>query len=62
MDGTTIPFTAALRSNRPKIKVFQYYADQNFVDNGSFIRVASTGGTAKIWDIIYFIQKTQSYA
>ena len=43
-------------------QVFQYYADQNFVDNGSFIRVASTGGTAKIWDIIYFIQKTQSYA
>jgi hypothetical protein len=43
-------------------QVFQYYADQNFVDNGSFIRVTSTGGTAKIWDVIYFIQKTQSYA
>ncbi len=43
-------------------QVFQYYADQNFVDNGSFVKVTSTGGTAKIWDIIYFIQKTQSYA
>ena len=43
-------------------QVFQYYADQNFVDNGSLINVTSTGGTAKIWDIIYFIQKTQSYA
>ena len=43
-------------------QVFQYYADQNFVDNGSFIKVTSTGGTAKIWDVIYFIQKTQSYA
>jgi hypothetical protein len=43
-------------------QVFQYYADQNFVDNGSFIKVTPTGGTAKIWDIIYFIQKTQSYA
>ena len=43
-------------------QVFQYYADQNFVQNGSFVKVTSTGGTAKIWDIIYFIQKTQSYA
>ena len=43
-------------------QVFQYYADQNFVDNGSFVKVTPTGGTAEIWDIIYFIQKTQSYA
>lgn len=43
-------------------QVFQYYADQNFVDNGSLLRVTPTGGTVKIWDIIYFIQKTQSYA
>ena len=43
-------------------QVFQYYADQNFVDNGSFVKITPTGGTAKIWDIIYFIQKTQSYA
>ena len=43
-------------------QVFQYYADQNFVDNCSLLRLTPTGGTAKIWDIIYFIQKTQSYA
>lgn len=43
-------------------QVFQYYADQNFADNGSFVKVTPTGGTAKIWDVIYFIQKTQSYA
>lgn len=43
-------------------QVFQYYADQNFVDNGSLLKVTALGGTAKIWDIIYFIQKTQSYA
>jgi hypothetical protein len=43
-------------------QVFQYYADQNFVDNGSLINITATGGTAKIWDTIYFIQKTQSYA
>jgi len=43
-------------------QVFQYYADQNFVDNGSLLNITPSGGTAKIWDIIYFIQKTQSYA
>jgi hypothetical protein len=43
-------------------QVFQYYADQNFVDNGSFVKITADGGTAKIWDVIYFIQKTQSYA
>ena len=43
-------------------QVFQYYADQNFVDNGSFVKATADGGTCKIWDIIYFIQKTQSYA
>lgn len=43
-------------------QVLQYYADQNFVDNGSLLKIMASGGTAKIWDIIYFIQKTQSYA
>ncbi len=43
-------------------QVFQYYADSNFVQNGSWWEIEATGGTAKIWDIIYFIQKTQSYA
>jgi hypothetical protein len=42
--------------------VFQYYVDQDFIDNGSSWKVTADGGTAKIWDIIFFIQKTQSYA
>ena len=42
--------------------VFQYYVDQDFIDNGSSWKITADGGTAKIWDIIYFIQKTQSYA
>lgn len=40
----------------------QYYADSNFVANGSEWKITSFGGTSKVWDIIYFIQKTQSYA
>ena len=42
--------------------VFQYYADSNFVSNGSQVDIMAVGGTAEVWDIIYFIQKTQSYA
>ena len=42
--------------------VFQYYVDQDFIDNGSSWKITADGGTAKIWDIIFFIQKTQSYA
>ena len=41
--------------------VFQYYADANFATNGSWWEILSIGGSAQIWDIIYFIQKTQSY-
>ena len=42
--------------------VFQYYVDQDFIDNGASWKVTADGGTAEIWDIIFFIQKTQSYA
>jgi hypothetical protein len=42
--------------------VFQYYVDSDFVTNGATWKITSTGGAASVWDIIYFIQKTQSYA
>lgn len=42
--------------------VFQYYVDSNFISNGSQWKITAVGGTAQIWDIIFFIQKTQSYA
>ena len=40
--------------------VFQYYVDADFVTNGAIWRITSTGGTAQVWDIIYFIQRTQN--
>lgn len=43
-------------------QIFQYYADASFVANGSQLKVEAFGGTAQIWDVVYFIQKTQSYA
>jgi len=42
--------------------VFHYYIDQNFLDNGASVGINSHGGTSTIWDIEYFIQKTQNYA
>ncbi len=41
--------------------VFQYYVDQDFIDNSSSWKITADGSTCKVWDIIYFIQKTQSY-
>jgi hypothetical protein len=31
------------------------------IEEGAYV-TTSAGGTASVWDIIYFIQKTQSYA
>ena len=43
-------------------QVFQYYADSSFAANGSQWNITAKGGAAQIWDIIFFIQKVQSYA
>ena len=40
--------------------VFHYYIDQNFLDNGASISINSHGGTSTIWDIEYFVQRTQN--
>lgn len=39
--------------------MFQYYIDQYFIDNGATIQIQSHGGTATVWDVEYFIQRTQ---
>jgi len=41
-------------------QMFQYYTDADFVTNGTDWKITSNGGSAKIWDIIYFIQRTQN--
>jgi hypothetical protein len=60
--GADIPFPKGNDVTHEEHLMVQYYADSNFVANGSEWKITATGGTAKIWDIIYFIQKTQSYA
>lgn len=38
----------------------QYYTDSTFVTDGVQLKIQSHGGTAKIWDVIYFVQRTQN--
>jgi len=40
--------------------VMQYYTDSTFVSDGVQLKVTSIGGVSKIWDVIYFIQRTQN--
>lgn len=40
--------------------MFQYYIDQNFLSNGASLNIQSHGGTSSIWDIEYFVQRTQN--
>ena len=58
----TITFPKGNDAAHDAHSVFQYYADSSFITNGSQWKITANGGTAKIWDIIFFIQKTQSYA
>lgn len=58
----TINFAKGNDVSHDHHSVFQYYADSSFITNGSQWKITAFGGTAEIWDIIFFIQKTQSYA
>ena len=42
-------------------EVFQWYADDDFVENGNVWRVQSFGANVNIANIIYFIQRTQNH-
>lgn len=43
-------------------EVFQYYADTDFVTNGNQITISAYNQPIQVWDIIYFIQRTQNHA
>jgi hypothetical protein len=40
--------------------MFQYYLDANALANGLTPKIISDGGDSKIWDIIFFVQRTQN--
>jgi|DEB0MinimDraft_6_1074348.scaffolds.fasta_scaffold02821_3 hypothetical protein len=59
--GVDIPFPKGNDVAHEFHQVFQYYATSDFVSNGSQWKITATGGTAQVWDIIFFISKIQNY-
>jgi hypothetical protein len=57
-----IPFPKGNNVDHHEHHMFQYYADSSFVSNGSSLKITAVGGSAEVWDIIFFISKVQSYA
>ena len=40
--------------------MFQYYLDANALANGLTPKITANGGSAKVWDIIFFVSRTQN--
>lgn len=55
-----IPFYKGNNTTQQEHKMIQYYATSSFVSDGASLEIKSHGGAAKIWDIQYFIQRTQN--
>lgn len=58
--ATTINFPKGNDVAHPFHFLFQYYVDADFMTNGNFWTITATGGAIQVWDIIMFIQRTQS--
>lgn len=56
-----IPFHKGNDVPQAEQVVAQYYTDAAFVANGAQLKLTADGGTVDIWDMIYFIQRTQGY-
>lgn len=58
--AATINFPKGNDVEHPFHFMFQYYVDADFMTNGNFWTITATGGAIQVWDIIMFIQRTQS--
>ena len=56
-----IPFQNGNSVPQAEQIVAQYYTDAGFVANGAQLKFTADGGTVDVWDMIYFIQRTQGY-
>ena len=55
-----IPFYKGNNTTQQEHSMIQYYATSSFVSDGATLKIKSHGGAAKIWDIQYFLQRTQN--
>ena len=58
----TLSFPKGNNVEHAESMVMQYYTDADFVANGVELKIKSVGNGSSVWDIIYYIQKTQNYA
>lgn len=58
--AATINFPKGNDVEHPFHFMFQYYVDADFMTNGNFWTITAEGGAIQVWDIIMFIQRTQS--
>jgi hypothetical protein len=58
--ASTINFPRGNDVEHPFHNVFQYYVDEDFMTNGNYWQLTAVGGAIQVWDIIFFIQRTQS--
>ena len=56
----TIAYPKGNNSEHVENIMMQYYTDATFVSDGVQLKVNSVGGDSLIWDVIYFIQRTQN--
>ena len=56
----TIAYQKGNDSEHVENIMMQYYTDATFVADGVQLKVNSVGGDSLIWDVIYFIQRTQN--
>ena len=48
------------RIEQKKHEMYSFYVDANVLSLGASIHITSVGGSANVWDIEYFIQRTQN--
>ena len=56
----TITFPKGNDTEHVENLFMQYYTDSTFISDGVQLKFNSVGGDSKVWDIIYFIQRTQN--
>jgi len=58
--ASLVTFPKGNAVEHPFHQVFQYYIDEDFLTNGNYWQLTAVGGAILVWDIILFIQRTQS--
>lgn len=56
----TLAFPKGNNVEHAESMVMQYYTDSTFVQDGVQLKITSIGNGSSVWDIIYFIQRTQN--